>query len=633
MNLFPMTLIRSGGLPLEAWTPLVNGMPDWEALNVAEQDATAQLLRAFDEVLGFIQEPVLRTKIYNARKDFYQRRKAPAASLVALFQLEPGLTGLLETLQLWQSMQEAKVRAEQQFEQGLLENYRILQGLPAAWDEMMRKSLVFASHDLLSGLQGFEKKTGVAFDKRDRRSALALVQYLSRAVFKTSPLGRFTQVQAKAIRGIQTSEKTEGAWLEAKSMVTPNVALLPAIYEVLLKTPAFYQSLKVGLNPALKIGPNRAEWLYFDGEEEAFQQFELDAVLSFILDLMLENGRIMPFSSLLEALEAGVEASLEDLDKLLFQLLAMGLLEWDLPEKGLSPSWCGSLYNYLGYLPSDPVLTEAAYLLQWLRTSGRVLPFQSVTDAQIHQKEALLEVKKFLEKHGGAMPPIPAEQLFFEDFARDEVFDLPEGDLELLVEDLRECWQQQETHLASPFRVRVCRFVESRMKVGESMDFLAFARQFLLFRQSETEAGAARPRLVRHKGKMGALLQVYREAGKTKAVVNALYAGGGKMFARWLPLFPSGVTEALRAWQSVNDPGVLEVPFPWQGWSNANFQPNFSGLSLAVPDGRVGHAKAGEAILMKDLWVLRGADGAAQLYDKQRNKVLQFVDLGLEAPE
>ncbi len=135
----------------------------------------------------------------------------------------------------------------------------------------------------------------------------------------------------------------------------------------------------------------------------------------------------------------------------------------------------------------------------------------------------------------------------------------------------------------------------------------------------------------RHRGKVGALLQIFQENGQYKAVVNAMYPGGGKLFARWLPLFPAEVSEQLKNW-SVSAP-LAEVSFPWQGWSNANFQPPISDVSLAVPDGRVGHLPGGRAILLGDLAVRKNDQGLPQLIDKQSKRPIEFNDLGLESPE
>ncbi|MBC7778420.1 MAG: hypothetical protein H7246_23515, partial [Phycisphaerae bacterium] len=89
-------------------------------------------------------------------------------------------------------------------------------------------------------------------------------------------------------------------------------------------------------------------WLYFDGEREAFQKIDPDPVADFVVELLLENHGKMPFPEIIRHLENEVEATREQLQGLVNQLIDIGLLEWQLPERGLSPGWCGALCNYLG---------------------------------------------------------------------------------------------------------------------------------------------------------------------------------------------------------------------------------------------------------------------------------------------
>jgi len=636
-----MTLIRSGGLPLGTWTPLASGMPDWAALLKAEQHAVEQLLQVFDAALYTLPDSSLRTAVYNARKDFFQRRKLPSANFEASIQANEGLTQLLEGLRLWYNTQAEKQAAEILFEQNLAANYHCLQAITKSHDETLRRALLFASHDFLAALPAFAEKPIGYFDKKDRRTAFSLLQYLTRAVFKTSPLGRFTTVQVRDLRAIDGVSMPEmpleqiGEGLDSKVLITPNVALLPAIYEVLLREPAFFQSLDVSLNPCIT-SPLHAEsaWLYFDGEREAFQQMEPDPVAEFLVNLLIESQRKMPFLEIISHLEKEVEATKEQLHSLVNQLIDIGLLEWQLPERGLSPGWCAALYNYLGYLPSSAVLTEAASLLQWLRAAARTMPFQPILDAQHLQRAAVQESKKFLEKHGGEMPPIPPEQIFFEDVAQEHMVNLPQGVMEKLAGQLAECWQQKEFHRLPSFRARIYDFAEKAIPDGTDIDFLKFSRAFLEANEGEAQSQktlARRMEGARHRGKVGALLQIFQENGEYKAVVNAMYPGGGKLFARWLPLFPMEVSEAIKKWQNAGKVGTAF--FPWQGWSNANFQPAISEVSVAVPDGRVMDSKNVRTILLGNLAVRKDAHGFPQLVEKQSNQPLIFNDLGLEAPE
>lgn len=624
-SILPMTLIRAGGLPLDVWPPLSTGLPDWAALFYAEQTAAKSLRSAFDAALSALPESPLRTDVYNARKDFFQRKKTPSGPLSERIHAADNLTELQDALGAEQKARRDIQAATELFEVQLTQNFQQLQSLLQTHQLLLSRCLLYASHDLLEQLPRFIQKPVGQFDKKDRQTAFGLLRYLTRAIFKTSPFGRLTTLELR-----EWPDLNPPPFEIEKTLVSPNVALLPALYEVLLREPAFFQSLNLGLNPGLT---SRSEspgytWLYFDGEREAFQEVDSDPVLDFVVRVLRERALLC--KELLAALSEQVDAREDQLQNLVFQLVDMGMLEWKLPEQGLSPGWCGGLYQHLGFLPSSPVLTDAAYLLQWLRTAARVLPFQSVEAAKAMQGEAMGEVRAFFQKHGTEPPPIPTEQLFFEDVVQASGLNVPVGEMEKLLGQLAECWRQRARHAQDSVRLKLRDFARHNISEAERMDFLVFAKRFLAQPQPVNPDHKAAP--PPYSGKVGALLQVFQEDGSFRAVVNALYPGGGKLFARWLPILSPAATAKMKEWNTA-PAGMLRVSFPWQGWSNANFQPLLSEHALAVPDARVGCLAGGRTLRLADVAVGKNSEGWPQLLDKQTGQGIRFNDLGLEAPD
>ncbi|GAB4486786.1 MAG: hypothetical protein OHK0019_01020 [Saprospiraceae bacterium] len=589
---------------------------------MSEAAAAEAVQAAFDAALSSLAESPLRTAVYNARKDFFQKKKMPGAAFfrqVNTARILPEIAQLLENLAILEKSREVKRKFFKQYDDALKANYALLQR--AACDETLRRALLFASHDLLERLPAFAEKSLEKFTKKDRQTALSLLQYLTRAAAKTSPLSRFTTVSLHKIGG--QADESEAPFFQ-KSQVTPNVALLPALYEVLLREPGFYRALSLRLNPCIE-NEKQKKWLYFDGEQESFQQMGKHPVADLIVRILLENGRKWSFVKLLHRLGEEVDADPTQLQSLVFELVDYGLLEWDLPEKGLSPGWCGSLYNFLGFLPEQPpVIVEAAALLQWLRTAARTLPFQPVGEAQATQREAVLAAKTFFEKYGGAIPPIAPEQIFFEDVADSAELNLPETVVQTLANDLVKCWQERDLQAMPAFRVQLFSFAEKILAEGETVDFLDFSERFLN-EKKDNLANRTRLRSL-PPTKIGVLTQVFRdETGAYRAVVNGLFPGGGKLMARWLQLFPAETGTALRGWSEA-------TPFPWQGWSNANFQPAISKKIICVPDGRTAGWPGSQEILLTNL-ALQRKEGFLQLIDKESNEAVLLADLGLEAPE
>lgn len=621
MHVFPMILVRGGGLPFDVWQSLDSGTILEAPADSAWETAAQALQSAFDAALAEIPVSDFRTALYNARKLFFQKRKMPGDALVAALKNKrdlPVVQNLLDHLHQWAQLEQSGSALGPAYSTRLHAEWKAIQQLAAS--EHLQRALLFASHGLLDELPGFCAKDPNTFDKKDRKTAFSVYQYASRAIFKTSPLGRFTTVQLWRPGQEQSLE-----FDREKIAVTPSVAILPALYEVLLQAPAFYQSLEIGLNPCIsndRDGSESLSWLYFDGEQEAFQRMAPNPVADWVVSYLLENNRKIPYQQLLAALAAVVEGQPAQLEALVQGLIAPGLLEWQWPEKGLTPSWCSNLCNYLSFLPSAPLLTDTAFLLQSLRVTARAIPFQSLEAARESQQGAKRQIEAFFQQYHPAVPSIPVEQIFFEDVENTLPIACAETAISDFATDLTACWHNSGEQPLPPFRARLHHFASETLQPGQVLDFQVFCQLFLAAPTVETTVYAPlRP------GKIGALLQVYQDSGAPQAVVNALFPGGGKLFARWSHLFTTALPEALAVWN-----GPEMVPFPWQGWSNANFQSFGSRQALSVPDGRVGKATPDNTLLLSDLGVRLGAYGP-ELVDKKSLKTVLLTDLGLEAPE
>lgn len=617
--IFPMMLIRTAGLPL-LWLDRLRP-PDSEAKAV-NYPSTAAIQQAFDVLLTSSGDTPFRTKIYNARKAFFQRRKPPSDAFMHDLEQETGphAAHLLSLLIGWKQQRADRETRKTAYAGLLAANYRVLQDV--AQLEEIRRSLLFISHDLLDRLPGFCSKETETFVKKDRQTALSVLQYLNRAVVKTSPLSRLTTVSLwrPFDAAGEMADMAELAFLSTpQSYITPNVGFLPALYEILLKIPAFYRSLSVSLNPCITSAHDR-RWLYFDGKNESFQQIAENPVASLVMELLLGADRKLPFADLLEHLGNSIDADQAALESLLLELIDLGLLEWELPVKGLAPDWCQRLYQYLGFLPHPPqVLVDAAVLVQWLRTAAKTISFQSVEAAKETQVAAAGQAKLFFEQLHETAPAIPPEQVLFEDRKTDVVVAVPPDAISNLAAQLAECWQNSPAQHLPPLQARIFNFADERLKNRQTIDFLDFAQDFLNHGQAASSSRVS----ARFKGKIGALLQLLPAAGGAwQAVVNGLYVGGGKMFARWAHLFPDDLRHALAGW---ND----SVPFPWQGWSNANFQPLLHPDALIVPGGRTDALPGGRTILIADLAICKTTEGP-QLLDKKSGNPVIMTDLGLE---
>ena len=571
-------LVRAAGLP-----PTALNLPvfDAAALEVSLQQsadlqnaAKSRLKRAFSEALETFPEGTLRTELYNTRKKWYHQTEAGRYLPLPIdphWSQHPAGQQLTAAAGTWNhscaEASEWRQKNSARYHAQLEAEYRALQQF--AQNSILRRALLFASQDLLDNLDSFCEKDPAQFAKKERQTARSIWQYGTRAVFKTSPLSHFTTVGWQRL-----SPTVDGApdWMEGfghKSAVTPNVALLPALYDLLLESPAFYCALSIVLNPCIVSSADvEYEWLFCPGDAESVQTLMPNPTVDFLVDYFLSEGRTQSFAKCRDLLATAAETDPEVAAQYLFDLLDIGFFEWEWPEKGLTPSWCAGLYNFLGFLPNAcERIVETASLLQWLRGAARTLPFQTIADAQATQREAAHMLKAHFERFGMSAPKLPPEQIFFEDVECPTSLPLALSDWETIAAELK--------------------------PIGN---------------------------------KIGALLQCYRENGQYKAVVNALFPGGGKLMARWMHLFPPDLLEALRAWFEPD-----WAAFPWQGWHNAAFQPTLAQRRLAVPGGRSAALPGSPVTLLGHLALKNNGAGGIALFDQTTGAEIALTDLGLEA--
>lgn len=630
-----MHLLRSAGLPFAALHDIQGDFaPLLEILTHAQAQldtARNALLTAFDASLSALPEGPSRTQVYNARKHFFQKNTLKYPEQWA------NLPTLAQKADEWTVAQTAVHEAQTAFaaaydrttERALvtLQNW-------AQYPEFQR-ALLFSSHVLLGQIPAFVAAPVAEFGKKERHAAEGILRYATRMATRTTPLTRWATVNWQAPDSTpeftfpweneapetnrRYSADTVGD-VDKIVKITPNAALLNAFYDVLLQYPVFRNALKVQLNPLLHLDETAEQyrWWYYNGSEEALQQMPARPILRFLEQQWAANPQPVSLGILVNTLAEATETDAERAEAYLAELLEMGFLEWILPENGLSPSWCGRLYQFLGFIEggsSHPVITEAAFLLQWLRTAARTIPFQPVEEAAQTQREALQQVQLYFEKYLGVAPPIPVEQLFFEDVAT--TGNAPFFD-ENAAKNAIETLFAQRIHLElSTLRSRITRLLHEHGPL-RVLDIFA-ALQTSTPTNDAPVVVSARPVEV----PVGALLQPFSEGGNTGFVLNALFPGGGKLLGRWLHLFDAKATEAVKA-QHRDCPHLYALN--WYHAFNANMHPPVAARTVQLP----GVAATAGGIKVGDLMARRTADGHLELFNPTDQNLVFWADLGLE---
>jgi Lantibiotic dehydratase, N terminus len=577
-----------------------------EKYQQALTDARKVLLAALDEALINFPPSHERTVVYNVRKLVFQGKKTTSQSILAL--QSTNLSVLFEQMWLCElECQQADAEFEQFYLQAWMQNRQILHKW--AQDEQLKRALLFSSHDLLRQLSTISPPTTERWDKNERSTVFSLLRYGTKMATQTTPLSRFATVNLQALEPVESDLKVPD-WDRELVKITPNVALLPHIYKVLLKTPAFRMGNLCRLNPSIERTEGHYYWCHTPESEEQLQK----AATSPLLDWLYEQLQTPHTSKQLSAeLAALSDAAPDAAEQYVLQLIEKGFLTWVWPVDGYSPSWCGQLYQYLGFLAggsSEASVVQTAFLLQWLRTAARTLPYQSVQEAQQTQVAALEQVTTFFEQHQYGPPPeFSPENLFYEDVAHSEHYPFDTKRIAAAIAAVKNNMDRQPV----PQHPLYAQLWTLAAKAEQGISLTAAVRLYI----ETNEIPFATPPTVAAKGGW-----VLRPAADGHWQVTHSYAGTGKLAARWLHLFPARYVQYFQ--EKAEQEGFYT--FPYHSWFNANFQPAL-GKSCLLSGSR-----SAKGALVQNWRIKALPEGELGLFDAQQQRI-QLHDPGLEAQE
>lgn len=127
---------------------------------------------------------------------------------------------------------------------------------------------------------------------------------------------------------------------------------------------------------------------------------------------------------------------------------------------------------------------------------------------------------------------------------------------------------------------------------------------------------------------MGVFIQPYYENGSYKAVLNSMFPGYGKMFSRFLHLFPKKVTEAIKKANQEYKGEAIYLENSDASYFNANLHPPLLDFEIKTPGG---HNTLGpkQQIPVTDISIAL-VDGRLQLLRAKDKKELYIMDLGFQ---
>ena len=637
-RVFPLSIVRVSAAPKSALLP---ELPDYRAQLIARQKADKALSKAreklqiaLDRTLRETPTGEVRARIYNARKDFFNRSKMPPPDLIAATgqrDLGKAIRGYAAAYQKQKTVAEI---SERLVEEGLVATVRAMQSL--AQHKALRASLPYFSRDLLAALPGFVQADPTQLNKKTRHTALAVWQLGARMCARNTPLAHLAGVRLIDLEAKDEAFEHNDAPLLNKVSVSPNVALLEWLYELMVQSPEDVKRLHIQINPtAYGLPP---VWLGdFESEERLVGAEQADAT-SYQAAMQLAALPAARFDDFCADAAATAHTEKEAIADRLWNTTLYQLTEWQWPVNGLSPDWAYKLYKYLGEASDNALAIAMAQWLQWLQQAARTLPYRSEEEVCRIQDEAIAGLRTLLEKNQDTdepfeTPPIPPEHFFYADTCAEEGAPLPDRQaIRQAAADLFARYISQPDKPKPALYKSLLAFWQRRFKSREqAIPYMEFLQSYLANRKIQPKWIPVLPQdtLGRNKTMIGALITPFTDTdSKQRYVVEALYPGGGRLFARWLHLFNPEHTELLREWiRSHGDWHALSK----QAWTNANYQPKLCDKTLGMHGGRMfNDGNPQNYTRLSDLAVYQ-RDGELGFFDMVTGHAVHVLDLGLEA--
>ncbi len=660
MKIFPHILSRVGGMPFDEIKGFslekyhfVNGLLQ---NNVEILKLRSKISNEFQKEIEKIKTPYLKSKLINAFRDFKKGRKKYIKTILddehlkMIFgQLIMDLLGLINIKKIrWSKFCEI-------YNQNLNQSYSKLQELSE--DQNFQKGILQSSQSIYHRILSFQKKTVEDFRKKERQTARSLAQYIYRTTTKTSPFSHFTTLDLMSLKdGVFQGEKKN----ENISHIQLNNFLLLELKEMLLKNKSFCEIMILQLNPS--IIQNESEFCFIKNDRniEAFQKLEKSDFLELIYNKINTEGKV--FNFLIDEIQKDVDAEEEELGAYLLNLVDTGFLEFEWDFNGGEKDWETKFQNWLFYIKKFEEKNPWEPLFQML--SSKKKDYKSVDSS--NRLDLQNSIKYDIEFYG--FSETKPEIILFEDVWTPRGFSLNDEEIKPIVSTLDSLLFFVEPLMEDDMKLKIQYLHEKYYKDKPEVSLVEFYEiffqedfekvnlqndynKYLKERWNEviTQTGKMSSEGVLHFSldeirkkipprkiptyKYSGLFQFYKKDGKTKAVINGLSPGYGKLFGRFLHMFPDDVTKDLQEWNKPVNEGYIIAENKDASYYNVNLHPPLVEYEIKMNNSQ--NQLSSEYQIPVSELVVRRIDGGRDyyLYSSKTQKHIDITDLGFENPK
>jgi len=376
MRLFPQVLVRVSGGPFE----ILEALSLTEATRIVEEIDHCEkqiavlkqkLSDALYIVIQSLKDPYARVSLLNIKRDIYNERTISRENLLlSTSHLSTDLAQFLaEYLQLKKKVSSLMVQGEPVFLGEVAQARAKLREF--AEDSKLQKGLLLSSQSLLTRInKSYLRKEPQLFDKSDHDTERSLIKYLSRMCAKTSPFSTFTNLaNGKVVGGGSGSKRSKiisipNLGSNKTTAIVSHIRLNNFLYQFLLglltKNKEIYRLFLVRPNPTITKSGDQYLFLTNSDNIESFQRLSYNPAIEICYMLTAAQKARLTYKELAQTIIADqyFDATVEEIEALLDQLIEYGFLEFHIGVSGIDPDWDIRLCETLEYLAGRSPLTK-----------------------------------------------------------------------------------------------------------------------------------------------------------------------------------------------------------------------------------------------------------------------------------
>jgi len=217
-------------------------------------------------------------------------------------------------------------------------------------DRSIQNGLVFSSQSLYKNIEEYRNHNG-DYSKNVKKTEISIIKYLTRTVAKTSPFSSFNNLaMGKTSNNIEDEflQKENKEEYKTNSRILLNNSIFAYIRNCIFKIKGFYNNFYVSPNPTITILENNYRFLINFSNVESFQKIGKNPIVEYLLSIVKENEKIK-YCDFIEKIvkDEMLEASEEEINAYIYQLIELGFFEFDINISGLDAEWLEKLIEYL----------------------------------------------------------------------------------------------------------------------------------------------------------------------------------------------------------------------------------------------------------------------------------------------